>query len=92
MEEESNDSDDDVDDGKNVDEVEETHTHTALEFETHCDHWATRGGPGPLPLRLPTCKVVIIRPASITRNSGLSTLFGRILTFVSRWSRSSHRC
>ena len=23
---------------KNVDEVEETHTHTALEFETHCDH------------------------------------------------------
>ena len=38
MEEESNDSDDDVDDGKNVDEVEETHTHTALEFETHCDH------------------------------------------------------
>ena len=28
--EESNDSDDDVDDGKNVDEVEETHTHTAL--------------------------------------------------------------
>ena len=38
MEEESNDSDDDVDDGKkNVDEVEETHTHTALEFETHCE-------------------------------------------------------
>ena len=32
MEEESNDSDDDVDDGKNVDEVEETHTDVVPEL------------------------------------------------------------
>ena len=47
MEEERNDSEDDVDDGKNVDEVEETQTHTQLLNSRPTAITEPRGGPWP---------------------------------------------